>query len=388
MDYLAFLPTEIWRNIFLELPIYRTAYTTQDTMEPLMFKRGSAYATARKMQKEKLELLTTCKAIYPLVIKLLYTEVFLPSEHKIRLFVTSVANSSLKSIRGATRMLRIHLSKNTDSKLKVILDSLRASCPNVISLEIYGMGRGTQLGIWQEWFHQWKDSLIDLRWSDMAYQMEDLFASCQVFLRLESLTISGKRYKTMPTVSLPTVKRFRLQEIEPLGMRFPSLEWLQTCVFWEKNLIQLDQLIIAHKATLRGLEVDGELFNLEQLMTATFLEGSELESLILYSSNFQLNSFIYRSSRSPRVTTPVPSIITLYIHLKDDYHLKDVGKAIKILKLQRFTRMQFLFLIVTEEVSQAVRGTIELLTLELPEVTVVTQVDPSSSIILPYKLIK
>lgn len=192
----------------------------------------------------------------------------------------------------------------------------------------------------------------------------------------------------MPTVSLPTVKRFRLQEIEPLGMRFPSLEWLQTCVFWEKNLIQLDQLIIAHKATLRGLEVDGELFNLEQLMTATFLEGSELESLILYSSNFQLNSFIYRSSRSPRVTTPVPSIITLYIHLKDDYHLKDVGKAIKILKLQRFTRMQFLFLIVTEEVSQAVRGTIELLTLELPEVTVVTQVDPSSSIILPYKLIK
>lgn len=379
IDYLSLLPIELWRKIFRELPIYRTIDATQSE-DPLMFQPAENFnyiETSRK-QKSRITLMPICKAMYPLLEELLYSDVLLSSEQQILTFITGLSASERRRFGNFTRSMRIHLMDTPDSELVSMLDDLKSTCPNISSLQIFNLTNGRQIDIWRSWLDSWSDTLVDLHWIDSGYQHYHMFDACKGLKRLHTLTARGNMKGADEEVVLPRVKRLRLRHFltpSNTGAIFPSLESLQIQIDDKSEFRRLHNVIMKYEDTLRILEISGNLIG-NEFMIASWLERTQLETLIMPSSALK------EAKSSPDVNlVPVESITTLYMRLstiEDLESLGDASRTMSKIRLLRFPELKFLIVVLKQDPSREILDLVKILASQLPEVAVTTRVDPYS----------
>lgn len=89
MDYLSWLPIEIWREILL----FDTPFMDIEEMDYSSFQADMAVKVNRRLreiQSRRHQLLTICKSLYPLVESLLYSSVILPRDRETRQFMAAL----------------------------------------------------------------------------------------------------------------------------------------------------------------------------------------------------------------------------------------------------------------------------------------------------------
>jgi hypothetical protein len=378
MDYLSFLPVEVWRKIFLELPIYRTIGVYQST-DPLMFRPADNFAhdKSKEQQKMKAKLLLICKSLYPLMVTLLYSEVLLSNESKVWLFLRSLARFESHSTGNITRCIRIHLLTTPQSQLGPMLDSLTKTCPNITSLHFINITKGVPIEVWRRGLDEWGKNLVDLNWYDLGYTWPELFAACQGMSGLRTLTIDGDIHQDSDVQDLnltfPTVKRLCLRH--PVnGVTFPSLESLHILGASDSTVEKFANIITTHKRTLRTLEIIGGLGR--ALLTAPMLGECNLKTLITSSAALRWAN----SLSNIKVGVMVESLDTLYVRISFPDHLIGLGIVIERIKLLLFPQLEYIVIILNDKLKQAELEALQAITVKLSGMVVTTRIDPYSSI--------
>ncbi|KAG8806989.1 hypothetical protein FRC17_004694 [Serendipita sp. 399] len=292
VDFLNKLPTEIWQMIFSAIPSH-AFLTADESTDPLVFLRTSTldHRAMIKIQMERLELMTVCKAFYPLAEELLYKHVALSGKvlnncsFQRAALQKASASTSGRSRGDLTTYIQV---------FDIIPDTshfdLRLVCPY---LRVYhDSSFATSLNL-----HRMKDEEWSLGVTTLAVkypiQWHNLTILSRCFPKLTTLsllsadfgprvdprlTITFRRLQNL-TVDANVLKRIPFNQI-----KFPSLCWLCVYLHVDYDFNAIQTLLESVNHTLTGLWIHNRPLAQPLLLVSMSAPGTldNLRTLIIH----------------------------------------------------------------------------------------------------------
>jgi hypothetical protein len=297
MDFLHSIPEELWRAIFVMIPI-PWIYGADLSSDPLQLFRSHQMDPERikNTQSQRLELMLVCKAMWPLAEELLYSEVYFPNPITVSKFskAARLSRGGRASPGWWTRRVSIDTRGWVLSTVARTLEMIKQTCPNITCVHIEQGSWGIQKAI-----PKGSSLLRDLRTltvTGVSLRAEDLTEienNCPHLIYLH-LYPSTALYGRLQSMTFPNLRRLSIsshlvQEMvdTKIGISFP-LEWLSIRITRANVIPALHKFCHQHRSNLVGLElyVDvGASTSRPVILPSDFLDfGVNLRTVIISPS--------------------------------------------------------------------------------------------------------
>ena len=303
MNYLAFLPEEVWRAIFVMIPA-PWIYGADISSDPLLLFRSHQinYEEMKDTQSERLSLLLICKAMRPIAEELLYSEVCLTSLFVAEKFTTAATMAphcdGRRSPGWWTRRLILDTREWTVSPFELanILKAINSACPNLACVHMeqgsWGLGRTTR-GVRLLRAR----GLRTLTVTGTDLKAENLTEIARRYPNLVHLHVypSTAMYGRLQSMQFPHLRRLSLSSHVVhemanacVAISLPNLEWLSIRITRASVVPALHAFCSQHGSALAGLElyVDvGKSTSRPVILPSRFFDfGAHLKTLVLSPS--------------------------------------------------------------------------------------------------------